>query len=129
MSTLDAPRKEVIASNLLPRFVKSLTDPSILVRAASCQCCRALSRAISIVRTKLADEGAGSRLFDLAFGIDHESVGGPTLGHSVGDGVCEDDDLDEDAVEIQLKNIAMGALCNLVLEFSPMKWVSSSHIT
>ncbi|KAA1075089.1 hypothetical protein PGT21_028562 [Puccinia graminis f. sp. tritici] len=117
MSTLDAPRKQVIAMSLLPGIVESLADPSILVRSAACQCCRALSRAISIVRTKLADEGAGSRLFDLAFGLesrrDHSSV--------VGDLDDDDDDLDEDAVEIQLKIVAMGALCNLVLEFSPMK--------
>ncbi|PLW32383.1 hypothetical protein PCASD_14344 [Puccinia coronata f. sp. avenae] len=67
-----------------------------------------------------ADEGAGSRLFDLAFGINHESN---TLGQLVGDGASEDnDDLDEDTVKIQLKIIAMGALCNLVLEFSTMKW-------
>jgi len=118
MSTLDAPRKQVIALNLLPGFVKALTDASILVRAASCQCCRALSRAISIVRTKLADEGAGSRLFDLAFGLDHLPV--DALAHSSHQDNLEDD-LDEDAVEIQLRIIAMGALCNLVLEFSPMK--------
>ncbi|PLW44535.1 hypothetical protein PCANC_08098 [Puccinia coronata f. sp. avenae] len=65
----------------------------------------------------------GSRLFDLAFGINHESN---TLGQLVGDGASEDnDDLDEDTVKIQLKIIAMGALCNLVLEFSTMKWVRS----
>lgn len=120
MSTLDAPRKEVIDLNLLPEFVKSLADESILVRAASCQCCRALSRSISVVRTKLADEGAGSRLFDLAFGLDHCYDDTESVGHNdwVGD---EDDDLDEDAVEVQLKLVAMGALCNLVLDFSPMK--------
>lgn len=79
------------------------------------------------MRTKLADEGAGSRLFDLAFGINHESN---TLGQLVGNGASEEnDDLDEDTVKIQLKIIAMGALCNLVLEFSTMKWVSSSCIT
>ncbi|OAV99075.1 hypothetical protein PTTG_11930 [Puccinia triticina 1-1 BBBD Race 1] len=118
MSTLDAPRKQVIATNLLPGIVQSLSDPSILVRSASCQCCRALSRAMSIVRTNLTDEGAGSRLFDLAFGLETRRD------HSALDALLEDDDdddLDEDAVEIQLKIIAMGALCNLVLEFSPMK--------
>jgi hypothetical protein len=37
--------------------------------------------------------------------------------------------LDADAVKIKLKIIAMGMLCNLELEFSPIKWVSSSNIT
>jgi hypothetical protein len=120
MSTLDAPRKQVIAMSLLPGIVESLADPSILVRSAACQCCRALSRAISIVRTKLADEGAGSRLFDLAFGLESRR----NHSSAIGDLEDDDDDLDEDAVEIQLKIVAMGALCNLVLEFSPMKSVS-----
>ncbi|CAH7686537.1 armadillo-type protein [Phakopsora pachyrhizi] len=110
MSTMDAPRQEVIDLNLLPSIVKSLQDDSILVRAAACQCCRALSRAVSVLRTKLADEGAGSRLFELAFG--------PEEGGAEED---ESDEDDEDAVEIQLKTVAMGALCNLVLDFSPMK--------
>ncbi|MBW0538263.1 hypothetical protein O181_077978 [Austropuccinia psidii MF-1] len=113
MSTLDAPRQEVIDLDLLPIIVKSLNDESIFVRAAACQCCRALSRAISVLRTKLADEGAGSRLFELAFGIDQSNV---SLGETL-----VDEDEDEDAVEIQLKIVAMGALCNLVLDFSPMK--------
>ncbi|EGG00497.1 uncharacterized protein MELLADRAFT_79206 [Melampsora larici-populina 98AG31] len=111
MSTLDQPRQEVIDLNLLPSIVKSLGDDSVLVRASACQCCRALSRAISVLRTKLADEGAGPRLFDMAFGEEgsNENV------------ESNDDDEDEDAVEIQLKTVAMGALCNLVLDFSPMK--------
>ncbi|KAH9819512.1 armadillo-type protein [Melampsora americana] len=111
MSTLDQPRQEVIDLNLLPSIVKSLGDDSVLVRASACQCCRALSRAISVLRTKLADEGAGPRLFDLAFGAEGS--------HEIEE--SSDDDEDEDAVEIQLKTVAMGALCNLVLDFSPMK--------
>lgn len=111
MSTLDQPRQEVIDLNLLPSIVKSLGDDSVLVRASACQCCRALSRAISVLRTKLADEGAGPRLFDLAFGEEGSDE----------DEESNDDDEDEDAVEIQLKTVAMGALCNLVLDFSPMK--------
>ncbi|KAG0140727.1 hypothetical protein CROQUDRAFT_136543 [Cronartium quercuum f. sp. fusiforme G11] len=109
MSTLDQPRQELIDLNLLPSIVKSLEDESILVRASACQCCRALSRAISIMRTKLADHGAGSRLFDLAFGEEENGRNDESV------------EEDEDAVEIQLKIVAMGALCNLVLDFSPMK--------
>ncbi|KAI7957973.1 hypothetical protein MJO29_006190 [Puccinia striiformis f. sp. tritici] len=107
MSRIDGPRKQVITMNLLPGIVESLNDRSILVQIAAAQCCRALSRAISIVRTKLADEGAGSILFDLAFGAPQS----PEHLH----------DLEEDSLEIHLQIIALGALSNLVLEFSPMK--------
>ncbi|POV95716.1 hypothetical protein PSTT_16088 [Puccinia striiformis] len=107
MSRIDGPRKQVITMNLLPGIVESLNDRSILVQIAAAQCCRALSRAISIVRTKLADEGAGSILFDLAFGAPKSPE------HLL--------DLEEDSLEIHLQIIALGALSNLVLEFSPMK--------
>lgn len=111
MATLDQPRQEVIELGLLPSIVKSLKDESILVKASACQCCRALSRAISVLRTKLADEGAGARLFDLAFGEEGSIA------------EKEEDEEDEEAVGIQMRIGAMSALCNLVLDFSPMKQV------
>lgn len=89
--------------NVLPFIVAALSDPSAPVRAAACQCCRALSRAVSILRTSLLDEGAGPKLFDLI--VD-------------GDPTCADG---EDDVRV----VAMAAVCNLVLDFSPMKQVQS----
>lgn len=57
---------------------------------------------MSILRTSLLDEGAGPRLFDLVVGVGDDG----------------ESDVDE-----EVRVVAMAAVCNLVLDFSPMKQV------
>jgi hypothetical protein len=86
-------RRGVVDAGLLPAIVGSLRDTSVGVRAAACQCVRALSRSVNILRTSLVDAGAAVPLFEL---------------------LREDED---DLVKIT----ATAAVSNLLLDFSPMK--------
>jgi len=88
----DDYRKEVIAKGLIPSIVSAMSSPIPGIRAAACQCTRSLSRSVCILRTNLVDAGIAIPLFRL--------LSDPSL---------------------EVKIAATGAVCNLMLEFSPMR--------
>lgn len=69
-------------------------DSFVIVRAAACQCVRSLSRSVKALRTGLVDAGVVDSLLSLVSSSASSSL---------------------------LKRTACAALCNLVLDFSPMK--------
>lgn len=81
---------------LLPLIVSSLSVRNVGVRIAASRLVRALSRSISILRTSLVDAGVAAKLLAILQNKD------------------EDD---------QVKVEATASICNLVLNFSPMKQV------
>lgn len=89
----------VIDADLLGYVVGGLSDPSSRTRAAACQCARALSRSVNLLRTYLVDAGAARPLFDL---------------------------LEDSQEDVQITAVATCA--NLLIEFSPMKEVSKAAI-
>ena len=94
----DEFRRLVVDAQLLNHIVASLKDASVGVRAAACQCARALSRSANMLRTSLLDAGAAEPLFDL----------------------LQDE---EDIVKIT----ATATVSNLLIDFSPMKQASQQR--
>jgi hypothetical protein len=87
-------RKQVIEAKALPFIVSSMSHYRVGVRAAACECTKSLSRSVKTLRTSLVEVGVTPPLFKL----------------------LEDSD---DQVRIS----ASATLCNLVLDFSPIKKV------
>eukprot|EP00158_Paraphelidium_tribonemae_P008457 Partr_v1_DN28582_c0_g1_i5_m73244 putative Armadillo repeat containing 8 len=87
-------RKQVVDSRVLPLIVKAMEHPDVGIRIAACQSTRSLSRSVRNLRTSLVDAGVAMPLFHL---------------------------LSDKSTEVQ--TIASATLCNIVLDFSPMKKV------
>ncbi|KAI8619701.1 armadillo-type protein [Chytriomyces sp. MP71] len=85
-------RKSAIDVNLLPVIVAALGSSRTPLRSAACKCTRSLSRSVKTLRTSLMDAGVVHPLFVLLA--------------DASEGVRAD---------------ACAALCNIVLDFSPMK--------
>ena len=81
---------------LIPALQASLAHPYVGVRYAACQCARALSRAVSALRTNIVDTGLGLAVFRLF--------------------MKEDEDR-------QVMYAASTVVCNIVTDFSPLRSV------
>lgn len=95
----DEPRRKLIDTvqpPVLAMVVSSIGFPALGVRVAACRLTRALSRSLSILRTSIVDAGVAPKLVALLQDPDEEEV---------------------------VKVEATAAICNLVLDFSPMKKV------
>lgn len=81
---------------VLPLIVASLGASHVGIRVAACRLVRALSRSISILRTSLVDAGVAAKLLAILHNVDEDE---------------------------EVKVEATASICNLVLNFSPMKQV------
>ncbi|GAC76642.1 proteins containing armadillo/beta-catenin-like repeat [Moesziomyces antarcticus T-34] len=93
----DEPRRKLIDSvqpPVLAMVVSSISFSALGVRVSACRLTRALSRSLSILRTSIVDAGVAPKLVALL-----------------------QDAHEEEVVRVE----ATAAICNLVLDFSPMK--------
>lgn len=76
------------------------------MRVAACQCVRALSRTVAVVKTSLVDSGLGLAVVDIALPV------------------TSADKMDVDEYEDRrVVCAALAAVCNLVADFSPLREV------
>jgi len=94
-ATREESRKQVIDAKILPHVVSALGNPDATIRVAACFCLRSLSRSAKNLRTSLVDAGVAMPVFKLL-----------------------------SDVSPQVRSAACATLCNIVLEFSPMKKVT-----
>jgi hypothetical protein len=88
-------RREVADDlHLVPTLQVSLSHKNIGVRHAACTCLRALSRAVSIIRTNIVDSKIGMELFEIFKKEDED----PRVTYA-----------------------ALNTICNLVNDFSPLR--------
>lgn len=81
---------------LIPYIHVSLSHQYVGVRYAACQCARALSRAVSALRTNIVDTGLGMAVFQLFMKQDENR---------------------------HVMHAASTVICNIVTDFSPLRSV------
>jgi len=93
----DNIRAEVVDKQaLIPAIQTSLTHPHIGVRYAACQCVRALSRSVAVLRTNIVDSGLGMAVFRMFLKQDEDR---------------------------QITFAASSVICNLINDCSPLRTV------
>ncbi|EFA79523.1 armadillo repeat-containing protein [Heterostelium album PN500] len=91
-SMRDDSRRQVADLKLIPNIVSFLQSNNQAIRAAACRCARSLSRSIKHLRTSLYDSSISLSVLKL---------------------------LDDPSLDVRIS--ATATMCNLVLDFSPMK--------
>ena len=86
---------------LVPAIQASLSNRYVGVRYAACQCARALSRAVSALRTNIVDTGLGLAVFQLFLKADEDR---------------------------QVMHAASAVICNVVTNFSPLRTVGFDQL-
>ncbi|KAI0683713.1 armadillo-type protein [Cytidiella melzeri] len=79
---------------LIPYIQVSLSHRHVGVRYAACQCVRALSRAVAVLRTNLVDSGLGLAVFQV---------------------FCKEDE------DVRVTHAAASVICNIISDFSPLQ--------
>lgn len=93
-------RREVAENHPLITIIRaSLSHPHTGVRFAACQCVRALSRLVAVVRTSLVDSGLGMKVYGVFLNKTEDR---------------------------RVMFAASSVICNLVNDFSPLRPVSGS---
>lgn len=130
--------------SLLPAIARGLRATAhIGTRYAACQCVRAMSRSVSVLRTGVVDAGLGMDVLRIVLGQELGGrYGGSVAGTGAGgghgrerdgrtgermDGVeCEAPMTGGDDEDRRVLGAALSAVCNIVNDFSPLRPVSSS---
>ncbi|KAJ7503801.1 ARM repeat-containing protein [Mycena galericulata] len=101
---------------LLPLIHAALGGRHVGVRYAACQCVRALSRAVAVLRTNIVDSGLGMAVFQIFLKKELGSGGGGD-----GDGDGDGKGKEGEGEDRRVTAAALAAVCNIVNEFSPLR--------
>lgn len=103
ISLFDTDIRGEVSGNLklIPYIQVCLFHRHVGVRYAACQCVRALSRAVAVLRTNLVDSGLGLSVYQV---------------------FCRED---EDA---RVTHAAASVICNIISDFSPLQSVRRLHV-
>ncbi|KAG5733545.1 hypothetical protein E4T56_gene17152, partial [Termitomyces sp. T112] len=107
---------------LLPVLLAGLAHPSPGVRYAACQCVRAMSRAVAVLKTNIVDSGLGVGVWRRC--VKNGGMGGKGRCAGAGEGTSGSAD-GKDAGEGDKRVLGAGlaVVCNLVNDFSPLRSV------
>lgn len=96
MSLFDDNIRREIADEfeLLPLIQSCMTHRHVGVRYASCQCVRAISRSVAVLRTSLVDSGLGLQVFEI---------------------------FKKEEEDRRVTSAALAAVCNLLNDFCPLR--------
>jgi hypothetical protein len=123
------------SSNLpfLPLIHTALHHRHVGTRYAACQCVRALSRGVAVLRTNIVDSGLGMRVFGVFNRGVRVSVGVGEAGGeeeekrgSAGAELGKEGEEVEEVEDRRVLGAALAAVCNIVNEFSPLRPVCLS---
>jgi armadillo repeat-containing protein 8 len=92
----DDIRRELIDPAIAPLLQSSMTHPHAAVRYSACQCARALSRSVHVLRTSVIDTGIGTSLFTIVKNTEEDH---------------------------RIRVVALAGMCNLLNNFSPFREV------
>ncbi|GLB39316.1 putative ARM repeat-containing protein [Lyophyllum shimeji] len=101
---------------LLSVLLASLAHPAPGVRYAACQCVRAMSRAVAVLRTNIIDSGLGVAVWRMCVKGQGRARRGKDAGGKDGKGGKAEEDK-------RVLGAALAAVCNMVNDFSPLRQV------
>ncbi|KAF8638143.1 hypothetical protein AX17_002416 [Amanita inopinata Kibby_2008] len=126
LSLLSPEIRRCIADDLklLPYIKTSLLHKHYGIRYAACQCVRALSRSVQVLRTNLVDTGVGMAVLKIIMRGFEKGSSAKERGEKADSGRREERQVEggrEGEEDRRVLGVALAVVCNCVNDFSPLR--------